>query len=118
MLADFSQKKPGRGCCLFVRCLLERPFGVTSEERELGAERSGLGMLGQKGWKMQAAKDISRLPINNIKRYWKPEGKLLQKGMDLEGTYALAVSFLGARIIIPKLIKSQEARKTVRRVYM
>lgn len=41
MLADFSQKKPGRGCCMFVRCLRERPFGVTSEERELGAERAG-----------------------------------------------------------------------------
>lgn len=75
-------------------------------------------MLGQKGWKIQAGEDISRLPINNIKRYWKPEGKLLQRGVGLEGTYALAVSFLGARIIIPKLIKSQEARKTVRRVCM
>lgn len=40
MLADFSQKKLGRGC-MFVRCLLERPFGVTSEERELGAGRAG-----------------------------------------------------------------------------
>lgn len=26
---------------MFVRCLLERPFGVTSEERELGAGRAG-----------------------------------------------------------------------------
>ena len=65
---------------------------------------------------MQAGKDISRLPINNIKRYWKPEGKLFWRWMDLVGTYALAMSFLGARIVIPKIIKSQEARKTVRGV--
>lgn len=64
----------------------------------------------------QTVKDMSRLPKNNIKRYWKPEEKLFQRGMGLEGTYALAMSFLGARIIIPKLIKSQEARKTVRSV--
>lgn len=59
-------------------------------------------MLRQRGGKMQTAKDMSRLPVNNIKRYWKPEGR----GMGLERIYALAISFLGARIVIPNLVKS------------
>lgn len=64
----------------------------------------------------QTIKDMLRLPINKIKRYWKPEEKLFQRCMGLEGTDALAMSFLGARIVIPKLIKSQAARKPVRNV--
>lgn len=78
-------------------------------------------MLRQKGWKIrqrrkQTMKDMSRLPIYKIKRYWKPEEKLFHRQMGLEGTDALAMSFLGAKIVIPKLIKSQAARKPVRNV--
>lgn len=35
VLADFPPKKPGRGCCVFVRCPLGRTVSVTSEEHEL-----------------------------------------------------------------------------------
>lgn len=45
-------------------------------------------MLRQKGWKIrqrrkQTMKDMSRLPIYKIKRYWKPEEKLFQVWSEL-----------------------------------
>lgn len=116
VLANFLPQKPGRGCCVFVRSLLRRPISGTSEECELRS-RAGQGCWDRKGGKSGRGESRQWRTCRGFQYINK---KILEAWREvipgLERTDALAMSFLGPKIVIPKLIKSQAARKPVRNV--